>query len=226
MHPSTAIPLNPDLNPDQPHHRATPQGPSMKATRHTRSHRLWLLVALFSAGSATLGYNSITAQTPPAQPAASETPSPDDVMRKLDAMIQPIDETGAPTTQPSTTQPADTAQEPIVNPDKKFIRGVAPDVRVQAPRREDQFILNRVGRLVVIEPGKSLFIFDADQQTAQEQPMMVVPCSKLELMENLTRDRGDQLRFIISGQILTYRDVNYLLPTIVRETEARGNLNQ
>jgi hypothetical protein len=187
----------------------------------------WLLFALLAVAGASAGIlatGTLFAQ-PAAQPAPAAQESAADVMRKMDSMIKPVNESRKTATQPSTTQPARKAAPVIVNPDAKLIKGVAPDIKLQPLKREDQFILNRLGRLVRVADGKSLFVFDADQQTGQEQPMVMVPCSKLEYMENLTQDRGDRVKFILSGQVFTYRDVNYILPTIVREIDRRDNLN-
>ncbi len=189
-----------------------------------RTTRKLIIPGLMAAiAGASLGL--LTGQHSSAQAPAPANPSAEDVMRNMDSLIKPVEDAKKPDTQPSSTQPAKPAPPAIINPDSKLVRGVAPDIKLQPPRREDQFIINRVGRLLRVSDGKSLFIFEADQQTGQEQPMVLVPCSKLEYMENITRDRGDRVRFILSGQILTYRDVNYILPTIVRETDRRDNLN-
>ncbi len=180
-----------------------------------------LLSVVAAAAAGYLAQDNLLAQ--PGTPTTQE--SAEDVMRKLDSMIKPVEQTRKADTQPSTTQPARKALPAIINPDSKLIKGVAPDMKLQPLKREDQFILNRMGRLVRVSDGKSLFVFDADQQTGQEQPMVLVPCSKLEYMENLSQDRGDRLKFLLSGQVFTYRDVNYLLPTIVREMDRRDNLN-
>jgi hypothetical protein len=183
-----------------------------------------IMAAIAGASLGMLTDRPIVAQAPNAPASAGTNPSAEDVMRNMDSLIKTSDDSKKPDTQPSATQPAKPPAPAIVNPDAKLIKGISPDAKLQPPKREDQFILNRHGRLVRVD-GKSLLVFDADQQTGQEQPMILLPCSKLEYMENISRDRGDRVRFIVSGQILTYRDVNYLLPTIVRETDRRDNLN-
>jgi hypothetical protein len=96
------------------------------------------------------------------------------------------------------------------------VLGVAPGESLPALRREGETLRKRDGRLLPTgERGYAVFILDADPQGGDEQPlaMVVAPCITLESMERLLEDRGENLRFTITGQVHTYRGVNYLLPT-------------
>ena len=46
----------------------------------------------------------------------------------------------------------------------------------------------------------------------------------LETMERTVREQGDDIPFVVTGQVFIYRGANYLLPTIVKREFDRGNL--
>jgi hypothetical protein len=69
-----------------------------------------------------------------------------------------------------------------------------------------------------------LFAFEADDMSMQDPPMVLVPCQILESMEQQVRQRGDRVVFVLSGQVLQYRGVNFLLPTMMKIDIDRGNL--
>lgn len=96
------------------------------------------------------------------------------------------------------------------------VLGVAPGEPLPALRREGEALRKRDGQLLPTgDRGYAVFILDADPDAGDDQPlgMIVAPCMTLESMERLIQDRGDNLRFTITGQVHTYRGVNYLLPT-------------
>lgn len=96
------------------------------------------------------------------------------------------------------------------------VLGVAPGEPLPPLRREGEALRKRDGQLLPTgERGYAVFILDADPEAGDDQPlaMVVAPCMTLESMERLLQDRGDNLRFTITGQVHTYRGVNYLLPT-------------
>ena len=76
--------------------------------------------------------------------------------------------------------------------------------------------------------GAVLFTFEADGRDPEsaERPMVMMPCKLLEYMEQTVAERGDQVVFLVSGRVHTYRGANYLLPTMVRLEPDRGNLRQ
>ena len=91
---------------------------------------------------------------------------------------------------------------------------------------EGTFIVNRRGRLMRSSDGAHvMFVFEADQADAPENPMILQPCRKLEDMEDYIEKHGDQTTFRLSGQVHTYRGANYLLPTMMVIDIDRGNLD-
>lgn len=96
------------------------------------------------------------------------------------------------------------------------VLGVAPGEPLPPLRREGETLRKRDGQLMPTgDRGFAVFILDADPEAGDEQPLGVImaPCMTLEAMERLLEDRGDSLRFTVTGQVHTYRGVNYLLPT-------------
>jgi len=124
----------------------------------------------------------------------------------------------APSGSPSPAAVADqTASEPQ-------ILGLAPDQGQPPLYREGEFIVSRRGRMLRMPSGQWVFQFEADSQAAPETPMLLMPCQLLENMEELTRQRGDRLVFVLSGQVFTYRGYNWLLPSMMKLDVDRGNL--
>lgn len=100
-----------------------------------------------------------------------------------------------------------------------------PDQPQAELRDEGQFVVARTGRLVRSADGShALFVFDADQAGAPEPPMILHACKLLETMESAVLKEGDDIPFVITGQVFVYRGANYLLPTIVKREFNRGNL--
>jgi hypothetical protein len=166
------------------------------------------------------------------KPAAAD----DDAARVMHDLVSQMKKN--PLIEP-TDAPASKQTDSAVNPDKTpgyqpvrvgvdpNIVGTAPGVKGKAPklRREGEFVISRQGRLVRSDDGlHTLFVFDADAEKSPETPMALVPCQMLQSMEDLVGQRGEQIRFIVSGQILVYRGVNYLLPTMMTLAQDRGNL--
>lgn len=105
------------------------------------------------------------------------------------------------------------------------ILGVAPGQEQPRLRREGEFIVNRRGRIVQAPNAHhTLFVFDADSDSAPEPPMILTACQMLQNMEDIVRERGDQIVFIVSGQVLVYHGMNHLLPTMMRLAIDHGNL--
>lgn len=107
------------------------------------------------------------------------------------------------------------------------VLGTAPDTRNSLPglRREGDFMLSRRGRVVVNEQGDaSLFVFAADGVNAAEAPMKLAPSQLTEQVERIVKERSDRVVFVITGQVLTYRGANHLLPTQIMEDFDQGNL--
>lgn len=193
--------------------------------------RRWALVCVLSV--TMFAWVSARAESEPAetQPAAEsveaapagEAPSADEVQRQL---LGEMVETPA---QPPTTQPARHREAPpmiqAVNVDLDVL-GVAPGAEQPKLLREGQYIVNRRGRLMPAPSGaQMLFVFEADSEDSPEVPMVLVPCQILQNMEDIVHERGQQIVFISSGQVLVYRGQNYMLPTMMKVAVDRGNLH-
>lgn len=105
------------------------------------------------------------------------------------------------------------------------ILGLALDQPRPALRREGEFLISRQGRLQRTADGQHvLFVLDADDPHSPELPLILQRCQLLENMEQIVAQQGEQVRFILSGQIHTYRGANYLLPTMMNLAANMGNL--
>jgi len=105
--------------------------------------------------------------------------------------------------------------------------GTAPGVGQTKLKREGQFIIMRRARMVRATAGASpwMLTFAADADGLADPPMFVMPCQMLEDMEDIIEDRGNDVEFIISGQVFVYHGANYLLPTLMKLAPNMGNLN-
>ena len=105
--------------------------------------------------------------------------------------------------------------------------GTAPGVGQTKLKREGQFVITRRARMVRSAGGATpwLLTFEADSDGLADPPMFVMPCRMLEDMEKVVSDRGDEVVFIISGQVFVYRGANYILPTLMKLAPNMGNLN-
>lgn len=127
-----------------------------------------------------------------------------------------------PTRKP-TAQPVP-AEVPEIDP---RVVGTAPGGERPKLRAEGEFIVSRRGRLLRAKDGVHfLFVFDADSKDAPEAPMIMMPCQLLESMEKLVRERGDSVRFKLTGQVFVYKGANYVLPSIMRIAPDKGNLQK
>jgi len=94
--------------------------------------------------------------------------------------------------------------------------GVAPGEPLPRLRREGEAVRRRDGQLLpAADRGYAVFILEADPAQGDDQPlaMIIAPCMTLESMEQMLEVQGEDLRFTITGEVHTYRGVNYLLPT-------------
>lgn len=117
-------------------------------------------------------------------------------------------------------------QHPVVAPRvDPAVLGIAPGQPMPELRREGEFVVTRRGRIVRSGDGaQALLVFESDSPSAPEMPMFLMPCQMLQNMENLVLERGDRMVFVVSGQVFTYRGVNYLLPTLMKPAPDKGNL--
>lgn len=92
-------------------------------------------------------------------------------------------------------------------------------------RPEGSFIMSRRGRLDRTGgSGHWLFVFESDELGTADPPVVVLPCALLERMEQRAQATGDASEFIMSGEIYTYGQMNYLLPDRMVIPYARYNL--
>lgn len=129
-----------------------------------------------------------------------------------------------------TQRPTATQKRPALSPTPKIdldpkILGVAPGMPKPKMRREGEFVVNRQGRLLRSNDGQHMiFAYKSDSKLQPAPPMIVVPCQLLQNMEEMMLERGDQISFSITGQILAYHGTNYILPTMMKPAIDMGNL--
>jgi hypothetical protein len=113
---------------------------------------------------------------------------------------------------------------PRINLDPAVL-GAAPGTPQPQLRREGEFVINRRGRISRGSGGgQVLFTFEADSEHASEMPMVLLPSQMLQNMEDLVQERGDQVVFVLTGEVTTYHGANYLMPTMWKLAIDRGNL--
>lgn len=147
---------------------------------------------------------------PPAQPTppADESPDslPDELRRAPAAPRSPSDSNSGPAiTIPSAIDPSKAA---VVG-----LRDAASGVPTTRRLREGAFLNRRTGAMRRAPTGDWIFVPGVSQSGAADRPMVVVPSQTLERIEAAMAAAADQ-QFVVelSGQVLTYRDREYLLP--------------
>lgn len=192
----------------------------------------WMAVGL-AAGMAGQAVGQV-AQTQPATPiqptATAPAPStmPDSQAIEEQLLEQLEENPLVRPTQRRPTEPVNPGGPSSIGPagvDPRVL-GVVPGQDPPKLRREGEFIVSRRGRLVRAPNARHiLFVFEADSDTAPEPPMVMTACQMLQNMEEIIRERGDKVVFIVSGQVLVYRGANYLLPTMMKLAIDYGNLD-
>lgn len=141
--------------------------------------------------------------------------------------------TPRPSTQPATrpaAQPADQLLNQMLRPSEQAARPLVPqpdaDVRditsgrnATAPNapsmpllREGTFVVDRTGRLSRSRDGLGFeFVFEVDGRPMRDPPMIILPNSKLQVMEDAVRNASRDLRFRVTGIVMEYRGRNTLL---------------
>ena len=167
-----------------------------------------------------------SADTPTTQPANTDKAGSDEVMDDMMKRLKERPSRGMEATdeEGKTVKPTVRSKVPVLDP---RIVGVAPDMPQPKLRREGEFVVSRRGRIARTRGGRDvMFMFDSVNKDKPEPPMILVPCEILETMENEVERQGDKISFIVSGQILTYRGANYLLPTMMKVDWNRGNIGK
>jgi hypothetical protein len=113
---------------------------------------------------------------------------------------------------PSASRPLQTGTGPAAI-DKTSGKGsVAPGAPPVTVLREGSFVVDRIGRINRTPDGSQAeFVFEADNNTLRDPPMIVLPNLKLVAMENAVGIANRDLRFRITGMVTEYHGRNYLL---------------
>lgn len=113
-----------------------------------------------------------------------------------------------------TVQPIQPGQTRAVGPgvESALIATFDPSIGVRRPLvPEGTFLANRRGRVAVARTGEHVFIFDRDAEGRSEPPMVIAPGTHLTALENMTGQLPASARYIVSGQVFVYSNVNYLV---------------
>lgn len=161
------------------------------------------------------------------QPGEDVAASPADGAAEAEAVMQRLlrQRQEMPIIEPGVAGPGMVPDAGGRLPDPAVI-GVAPDQPAPPLRREGEFIVSRRGRVFMLSDGRTQFRFEADSERSPEAPVFLLPCQMLEHIEQLVRQRGDELVFVLSGQVFTYHGGNWLLPTMMKIEINRTNLGQ
>ncbi|MCG3125002.1 MAG: hypothetical protein GIKADHBN_03513 [Phycisphaerales bacterium] len=139
---------------------------------------------------------------------APSAPDADQTRRRNDA----ADEGLAPTREPPKPAPA--------------ARPAAPSTAIPVPRarraREGVFIVKQAGELLMARTGDVIFVPDKDAPVRTSRPMVLLPCQALARLESAaglraerpTADGDPRPRVLLTGQIMVYRQREYILPTV------------
>jgi hypothetical protein len=120
--------------------------------------------------------------------------------------------------------------EPPTQANPRLREGAIPgleeaDAKIPAyPMRSEGTVLaEQRGSMLRLPTGEWAMVFHRDAKGRRERPMVLAPCQNTQRMEQLVAERGPETVFTVSGQVLAYLRVNYLLPTrysIVPASEA------
>ncbi len=80
---------------------------------------------------------------------------------------------------------------------------------------EGSFLARARGRMVRLGSGAWAFVFNPDAEGEEPlAPMVVLPSMQLAAMEQIVEATSGPTSFMVNGQVFTYRDRNFLLPTL------------
>ena len=168
------------------------------------------------------GHNYLLPTAPPLVDTPAAEPEPDEA----DAHAEPepaVSPTAA--TDPAMAEP--TIEQIVADLDRAIgSRRTANPSRTAAadtsgaengtPRLRSAGVLTpRRGRVVRSAAGEPVFIMDSGTAgVVPEPPMVLLPCANLAGIESIAERLGENATFTISGQVLVYKDRNYLLPAM------------
>ena len=110
----------------------------------------------------------------------------------------------------SSTKPLIITSEIPDRPTTAAVKPVDPNAKTPLTVRENDFVSNRLGRLVADDRGLLLFAYEADASNLSEPPLILLPCRNLEFMEKQLAKKPN-VRFIVSGEITIYKSRAYFL---------------
>ena len=110
----------------------------------------------------------------------------------------------------SSTKPLIMTGDIPNRPTAAAVKPVDPKAKPPLTVRENDFVSNRLGRLVTDDRGLLLFAYEADAANLSEPPLILLPCRNLELMEKQLKKKPDS-KFIVSGEITVYKGRAYFL---------------
>ena len=124
----------------------------------------------------------------------------------------------------SLTPPPSATNSPTVqaeNPDVLTAEDAAENLRP-----EGEFLLRRRGRVTRLSSGAWVYRFMADSTGLSDPPMVLLPCLLLERIQHEMQHRDPGDNFVMSGEVLTYQNQNYLLPTAYHVLRPDKNLHR
>ncbi len=177
------------------------------------------LVSALAHGQA--GQDAPTESRPATRPAATQPAT-----RPADPRSLSSDEMLGQMLRPPAAGPARPLQPVADAPSADRTSGpgaVKPNAPAVATLREGTFLIDRVGRLQKSPDGSQhQFVFEADGKSLREPPLVILPNTKLMMMENAITGATRDLRFRVSGMITEFRGRNYvLLEKVTVEPEPR-----
>ena len=141
------------------------------------------------------------AETKPTTAALPGASSPEETMTRL---LAPAPPAGQPLPPPISNDFPTTDRS-------TGIAAIAPAAADIAVIREGTHLINRVARLSHSSDGRQgILTFDSDGTTMKDPPMVILPNSKLETMENDIVNLSTDLHFRVSGTITEYKGRNYI----------------
>lgn len=147
--------------------------------------------------------------------------SPREIIDNLIAQREADPATVAPTARPAIETIPSRVGVPAAAVDlDASVIGVLPGAPLPRLRREGEFIIERPGELLSVDDASYwIFAFDPLPGQPDLRPMIVQKCQRLASMQDTIDQRRDgDLGFTLTGQVHTYRGVNYLLPTAISGT--------
>ncbi|MBX3407473.1 MAG: hypothetical protein KF869_12000 [Phycisphaeraceae bacterium] len=162
----------------------------------------------------------------PTAPPLVDTPAAESETDETDSHAEPKPAAGPTTaTDPAVAEP--TIEQIVADLDRAIgSRRAANPSRTAAadssgaengtPRLRPAGVLTpRRGRVVRSAAGEPVFIMDSGSSgVVPEPPMVLLPCANLAGIESIAERLGENATFTISGQVLVYKDRNYLLPAM------------